>query len=468
MGRVRIAQLCAGLVALAIVAYLPLWNNDFVDFDDEVYITENPAVAGGLTWSGLCWAWTNDEAPYWLPLTWLSLQFDAHFFSTLGPRGEVVLSPAAFHGHNLFWHVATALLLFAVWHRLTGARWRSFFVAALFAVHPMHVESVAWAAERKDVLSGFFGTLTLWAYLRYRERPGWARYGSMLAAFLLSLLAKPMLITLPFVLLLLDYWPLRRMGPQLGRLVLEKLPMFVLAGVIAAITLESRERHGALVALSTISLSARLANALTAYGWYVGATFCPVQLAVLYPHPYGDWSPLAALAGAGLLSSLTALALWQARRRPWLIVGWLWFVGALFPVIGLAQGGAQAWADRFSYWPHIGLFAAIVWGLGELVDRFHVPAWAPAMAAAAVLACFTVLTWCQVGYWRDSVTLWERALAVTKHNPQAHQRLSLSYRKLGRIEEADLHLKQAYRIQFARLQRHKPGPRTEAGRTTPP
>jgi hypothetical protein len=455
MGPLRVAPLCAALLALTAVAYLPLWDNGFVNYDDAPYITDNPGVKAGLS-GPAGWAWTNGDAPYWMPLTWLSLQCDAHFFSSRGPQGEVVLSPAAFHGVNLAWHAATTLLLFAVWYRLTGARWRSFLVAALFAVHPMHVESVAWATERKDVLSGFFGALTLWAYVLYRERPGRARYLAVAAAFLLSLLAKPMLMTLPCVLLLLDFWPLRRWAPgdgwpALGRLAWEKMPLFVLATASALITIGARERHGALVSLGEVPLTARLGTALSAYGWYLSATFCPTRLAVLYPHPYRSWSPAQALAGAGWLLALTALALWQARRRPWLLVGWLWFVGMLVPVIGLAQGGAQAWADRFSYWPHVGLFVALVWGLGELAERARVPRPVCAAAGALVLGALAALTWAQVGYWRDSLTLWAHAVAVTKDNDRAHQFLSNCYRKQGRQEDAERHLVEAARIQRQRL-----------------
>src|SRR6266542_303359 len=273
--------LWAGLVVLTIAAYLPVWRNDFIDYDDEVYITKNPQVLRGLTAEGFRWAWTTCHGNYWQPLSWLSLQFDAHLFATRRPGGPV-LSAAAVHAHSLFWHGSSVLLLFALCLLLTGARGRSFLVAALFAVHPMHVESVAWAAERKDVLSVFFGLLTLWAYVRYLEKPGWGRYLGMMLAFLLSLLSKPMLITLPFVLLLLDYWPLRRMrsesatgGPgrvPVGWLLLEKVPLFVLAVGIGIVAVVSRERAGAPVPLDVLPLSARLANAATAYGWYLLST----------------------------------------------------------------------------------------------------------------------------------------------------------------------------------------------------
>jgi protein O-mannosyl-transferase len=454
------------LLGMTAAAYGPLWHNDFIDYDDEPNITNNPWVTAGLSWSGLSWAWNNDQAPYLMPLTWMSFQLDAHFFSAADATGNVFLCPAAFHGENLAWHAASALLLFGLLRRLTGALWRSFLVAALFAVHPMHVESVAWAAERKDVLSVFFGLVTLWAYAWYVERPGWWRSLVVGSAFLLSLLCKPMLMTLPFVLLLLDYWPLRRpLTPR--RLVREKIPLFALAALFAVVTLVSRYDNGALVSLDTVSLTSRAANALTAYGWYLFTTFYPAQLAILYPHPYENWSPAAALAGAAALLSVSAFAVWQARRRPWLIVGWLWFVGSLLPVIGFAQGGKQAWADRFSYWPHVGLFVAVVWGLGELALRARVPAWLAGVAAALVVGCLGALTWVQVGYWRDTPTLWEHAVAVTGDNLVAEEHLVGYYLGRGLVDQATPHLEAARRLETDRLRAllHK-GP--AAGRPAPP
>jgi tetratricopeptide (TPR) repeat protein len=493
MVRMRVLYLGAVLLVLTVAAYLPVWRNGLVDFDDELYISTNPQVMQGLTWSGFRWAWTNYHGNYWQPLAWLSLQLDTQLFATRSRDGQPIPSPAAIHGHNLLWHGASVLLLFGVWHRLTGALWRSFLVAALFAVHPMHVESVAWAAERKDVLSVFFGILTLWAYAGYVAKPGWQRYLLVAAAFLLSLLSKPMLITLPFVLLLLDYWPLRRWpadtrppaadqpapSPQppargapegrgaslsplapggrggggegvpasLGWLVLEKVPLFVLAAGVGVVTLTARVQVGAAVSLSVIPLSARLANAVAAYGWYLFRTFCPWHLGVLYPHAGRNWSLLPVLEGAAVLLAGTLLALWQAGRRRWLLMGWLWFVGTLVPVLGLTQGGAQAWADRFSYWPHIGLFIATAWGLAELVDRWHIPVWASGTAGALLLGCLAAMTWVQVGYWRDTGTLWERALAVTRDNDVAHVHLGYYYLQRGRPDKAELHFAEAVRIQ---------------------
>jgi tetratricopeptide (TPR) repeat protein len=461
--QVGAGYLCAALLALTAVAYLPLWQNEFVDFDDELYITQNPQVQQGLNWSTFAWAWTTAHGKYWLPVTWLSFQFDAHFYSTRGPHGERLLSPAAFHGQNLVWHAASVLLLFALWRRLTGARWRSFLVAALFAVHPMHVESVAWATERKDVLSVFFGLVTLWAYLRYLARPGWRSYLGVVAAYLVSLLSKPMLITLPCVLLLLDYWPLRRMfagtaapptawGPPAApvsftRLVVEKLPLFVLAAVVGIITAAVRQQTGAALPLGALPLSARLANAAAAYGWYLATTLWPVGLGVFYPHPFGNWAVLPVLAGAGALLVLTGVSAWQARRRPWLVVGWLWFVGTLAPVIGLVQGGEQAWADRFTYWPHLGLFVALSWEMGEAVRRWRIPAGVSGALAALVLGSLGVLTWIQVGYWHDPVSLWHRALAVTRDNHRAHVALGKWLLERGRFDRAGSHFAEAVRLQ---------------------
>jgi hypothetical protein len=463
MGRARYPLCCAVLLLLTFVAYLPVWGNDFVDCDDEVYVTRNPRVLAGLSWSGFCWSWDNRAAPYWQPLTWLSLQFDAHFFARRSAGGQVVPSPVACHGQSLFWHGASVLLLFGVCRRLTGAPWRSFLVAALFAVHPLHVESVAPAAQRKDLLSLFFGLLALWAWAGYVRRPNWRSYLATLAAFLLSLMAKPMLMTLPCVLLLLDYWPFARWAgapggdaspagrKRLGQLVWEKAPLFACAVAVGVVTLTCRARYGSIVSLTTFSPSARVANVFMAFGWYLYSTFYPLNLAAMYPLQYEHWSVSSALAGSGVVLSVAALCWWQARRRPWLLVGWLWFVGALFPVTGLVQGGPQAWAGRFSYWPHVGLFVALVWELGELVERFRVPMATRWAVAGLVLSTLAVLTQFQVTCWRNSVTLWEHAVAVTSDNDWAHQHLSVLYRNAGLQDEADAHLMAAVQIQRRRL-----------------
>jgi tetratricopeptide (TPR) repeat protein len=450
MPRIGTLPLCGALLALTAAAFLPVWGNGFVDLDDEMYITANPQVLAGLSWSGSRWAFTTRHGAYWQPLSWLSLQADARFLCRHGPDGQALPFPAAFHGENLAWHAGAAALLFCGLQRLTGARWRSFLVATVFAVHPLRVESVAWAAERKDVLSTFFGAMTLWAWARYRERPGWGWYLGSAAAFALSLLAKPMLVTLPLVLLLLDYWPVRQGAtgggrPSLGRLVGEKVPLLALAAAGAAAATVARAKSGTPLSLAVLPVTDRLANAAAAYGWYLTHTFCPTGLGPWYPHPFGEWRVGPVLAGAALLAGLTLLALWQARRRPWLLVGWLWFVGALLPVIGLAQGGEQAWADRFSYWPQIGLLVAAAWALGELADRLRLPAAARAAAGALALGALAAVTWVQVGYWRDTPTLWGRALAVWEGNHRAHVNLGTYCLARGQLAEAEAHFAEAAR-----------------------
>ncbi len=462
MSRARPYFGCAALLVLTLVAYLPVWGNEFVDCDDEVYVTHNPTTLAGLSWPGFCRAWDNRDAPYWQPLTWLSLQLDAELSARRTAAGEVVPSPVAFHGQNLFWHAASVLLLFGVCRRLTGAPWRSFLIAAVFAVHPLHVGSVAPAATRKDVLSLFFGLLALWAWVGYVRNPGRCGYLATLAAFALSLMAKPMLMTLPAVLLLLDYWPFARWAgapggdplagrKRFGQLVWEKVPLFALAAAVGVVTLICRERFGSIVSAGSFSPSARVANVFMAYGWYFCSTFYPRNLAAMYPLQYDSWSVGSAVAGVGVVVFVSGLCRWQARRRPWLLVGWLWFIGALLPVTGLAQGGPQAWADRFSYWPHVGLFIAVVWQAAEAVERFGVPLVARWVAAGLLLGTLVVLTQLQVACWRDSLTLWEHAVAVTSDNDWAQQHLAVIYRKEGRQREAEALLREAIQIQRRRL-----------------
>jgi tetratricopeptide (TPR) repeat protein len=451
MLRIRAAYLHGVLLLLTAAAYYPIWHNDFVDMDDEKYITTNPPVREGLSWPGLRWAWMTDHGRYWMPLSWLSLQADVQFLCSHDEGGGPALLPAVFHGENLFWHAASVLLLFGLLQRLTGARWCSFLVAGLFAVHPMHVESVAWAAERKDVLSTFFGVLTLWAYAYYVEAPGWRRYLLVIAAFLASLLSKPMLVMLPLLLLFLDFWPLQRLlfpgtGPgSLFGLVLRKVPLILIAATIVVLTLLMHHNYGADVPLEVVSLPARVANAFAAYGWYVSHTLLPRQLCAFYPHPQDDWSATTVAAGVAMCAIITGLSVWQARRRPWLLVGWLWFVVALVPVLGLTQSGMQAWADRFCYWPHIGLFIAVVWGVAELAERFRLPAPVPGTVAALALLGLAAATWIQVGYWRDTPTLWQRVLDVTSDDRLAHPNLGLYYFEHGQLDRAHLHLTEALR-----------------------
>lgn len=449
------------LVVMTWIAYYPVSKNDLVDFDDETFITENEHVCSGLTADGCSWALFNDEPPYRMPITWLTLQCDAELSAWIAP-GSARPLPQIVHAQNLLWHSVNALLLFSLCLRLPGATCgRAFLVSALFAIHPMHVESVAWGIERKDVLMCAFGLLSILAYLRFVETKRRLFYVCSLVALAMSLGAKPMLLTMPFVLLLLDYWPLRQMrsslpvgstitdhGTRFFPLLLEKWPFFVLAFAVAVETTQTRSG----TSLGSIGLIDRLMNALAGYGWYISTTLWPAPLAAVYPHPHENWSWEASLTGAGLLVSVTALALRQARVRPWLFVGWFWFVGTLFPLIGFAQGGPQAWADRFSYWPHIGLLIALVWGATELGARLRIPVPVARAFWTAAIVGLMLLTSIQVSYWRDSVILWEHTVEVTKDNLYAHERLSLAYRRQGRTVEADFHMLEANRLMRARME----------------
>jgi tetratricopeptide (TPR) repeat protein len=456
------AVLSVGLVVLTAAAYGPVWHNGFINLDDETAITQNPDVLGGLTPRDVRWAWTTFHTGNWIPLTWLSLQLDTDLSPTLSD-GRHAPDPVLFHAQNLFWHAATVVLLFWTLRRMTGAVWCSAFAAALFAVHPLHVESVAWATERKDVLSTFFLVLTVLAYARYAERPSARRYLLVLACFVLGLLAKPMLVSLPFGLLLLDFWPLRRWGwgvpPSvesggkkekpardrrggkrgaqavaslsgtsarrgLGWLLVEKLPLIALAAAASAVAVVAQRSSDAVWSAAELPADQRLANTAASYGWYLARTFWPAGLGLFYPHPHEHWRWGAVLAGGAVLLAVTVTSLAGARRWPWLTVGWLWFLGTLVPVIGIVQVGDQAHADRYAYVPHIGLFVALAWSAAALLDRLRVPTVLRATAAAACLVGLAALTWVQVGYWHDSGTVWEHTLAVTRDNHRAHYNLA--------------------------------------------
>ncbi len=435
---VLVVLLSAGLVALTFWAYGPLWSNHFIDVDDETFIVKNPAIGGGLTASGLKWSWTNFESGNWIPLTWMSLQLDASLSNLLrGPGSNKVPLAPVVHAQNLLWHVATVLLLFAVLRRLTGALWRSLLVAALFTVHPLHVESVAWASERKDVLSTFFWVLGLLAYGRYVERPSLGRYLLVMAPFVLGLLAKPMLVTFPCVLLLLDWWPLRRWpaagpllpSPQEGKeetrvartlpgLLLEKVPLFAIAAAACLIAVVAQGIS--VVPVERVSLPARLANAVVSYAWYLEKTFWPTGLGFYYCHPLDGWQWQPVLRAGLLLLTITVLAVLGARRWPWLLMGWLWFLGTLVPVIGLVQIALQARADRYAYVPHLGLFVALVWSAAALGSWLRLPKLVLAGGAGVCLVLLSAANRTQVAYWHDPGTLWEHTLAVTTDNHRAH------------------------------------------------
>jgi tetratricopeptide (TPR) repeat protein len=433
------------LTLLTLAVYARVHRFDYVLYDDRLYVSENPHTQAGLTLEGVVWAFTTFDASNWHPLTWLSHMLDVELFGT---------SPGPQHLVNVILHVANALLLFLVLDRATGATGRSAVVAGLFAVHPFRVESVAWIAERKDVLSTLFWMLSMWAYVRYAEARRFGWYALTAATLALGLLAKPMLVTLPFVLLLMDYWPLQRIppgggDPRQGRrraagLLIEKLPLLGLAALSSLVTLAAQ--RGTLADLRAFSLEARLANALQSYVVYLLKTVVPIRLRVVYAHPGDDFSPLVAAACLALLVGLTFLLCWKLRRQRYLGVGWLWYLGTLVPVIGVVQVGVQGMADRYTYVPLIGLFIAGVWAAWAALARVsHARAWASG-SAAAVLLCSAALSWIQLGHWRDSLTLFSHTVAVEHRSEVAYTLLGYARLNAARPDEALVEFERAIRL----------------------
>ena len=447
----RCVFVCAALSVVTFAVYYQVHSFEFVNYDDPDYLYNNPNIQAGITPHSIKWAFTTGYAANWHPLTWLSHILDRQLF---GP------DPAGHHVMNLVFHIANTLLLFLVLKQMTDALWQSAFVAALFALHPLHVESVAWVAERKDVLSTFFWMLTMVAYVRYVRHPGVVRYLLTLLTFALGLMAKPMLVTLPFVLLLLDYWPLERIPLRqknkqengcsrrriFYRLTLEKLPFFALSAVSSVVTFLVQRSSGAVRTTQFLPFDLRTFNALVSYISYIAKMFYPSRLAVLYPHPGTKlplWQPslsFLALAGA------TAVIIYTARRRRYLAVGWLWYLGTLVPVIGLVQVGVQAMADRYTYLPSIGIFVMVAWGAAELFNGLRLRKIVPAASAGIILAALLVCTHLQLHYWRDSFALCGRALQITKDNYTMHNNYGNALRDKGRFDEATIHFKEALRI----------------------
>jgi tetratricopeptide (TPR) repeat protein len=420
----------AALVVLTLAAYSRVGSFDFTNFDDPDYVIQNEIVHRGLTFEGVKWAFTTGFMGNWHPLTWLSHMLDCKLFG---------VDPGAHHVSSLVIHCLNTTLLFWILFWYTRALERSAFVAALFTLHPLHVESVAWIAERKDVLSGLFWLLTMWSYLRYVERRSAWRYLMILVWFALGLMSKPMLVTLPFVLLLLDYWPLRRAKTREAwqRVIIEKVPLFLLTTASCVITFIVQQEGGAVGSIEKFSVGTRVGTAFVAYAAYLGKTLLPENLAVFYAHP-GTWPMWQVMGAAILLGIITSFAA-LARACPYLILGWLWFVGTLVPVIGLVQVGEQAYADRYTYIPLIGLFIAIVWGTADVSIRFRWPAIAVRAVGVAGLIVCAGITSVQVGHWRNSETLFRHALAVTKDNHVAHYNFGQTLSVSGRLQEAVEH-----------------------------
>lgn len=439
------------LAALVIGVFWQVGGHSFINLDDNGYIYENSQVRGGLTCEGVAWAFSSTEMANWHPLTWISHMADVELFG---------LDAGWHHRVNALFHLLNTLLLFLVLNRMTESPWRSGFVAALFAVHPLHVESVAWVAERKDVLSTLFWILTMWAYLRYTRRPCVARYLLVAAMLAIGLMCKPMLVTLPFVLLLLDWWPLGRhmrsdasptaeLPWSMNRvmiLFLEKIPFMALSAISCVITYISQEKGEAVIRLEAIPIGERLGNALVSYAGYIGNMLCPVSLAVFYPH-LGRHLPILNVVGAAiLLIAITVLAIRMLRLRPYLAVGWFWYLGTLVPVIGLVQVGTQAMADRYTYVPLIGLFIMIAWGAADSVPKTGFRRNAVVASGAAIIVVLACLAWVQANHWRDSVSLFRHALDVTKDNGRAEYNLGEALGSQGDLEQAAIHYREAIRI----------------------
>jgi Flp pilus assembly protein TadD len=436
--------ICAGLLVSVLIVYGPTLGHDFINYDDFEYVVHNSRVRGGLTWPGIQWTFTSTHASNWHPLTWLSHMLDVQLFG---------LKPAGHHFTNLLLHALNTMLLFLLLRTMTGAMWRSAIAAALFALHPLHVESVAWVAERKDLLSTFFLFLTLQAYAGYAKQPGLKKYLSVMGLFVLGLMAKPMLVTLPFVLLLLDYWPLNRLDMDgtsreqrisvFTRLVREKIPLFLLSALSSAMTLFAQT--GAIWNLAEIPLPARLGNALISYVKYLWLTLWPMNLAVIYPYP-------ASIKGSEILLALAVLIIISAgvflaaKKHRYLPVGWLWYLGTLVPVIGIVQVGSQAMADRYTYIPLIGIFILLVWGGHDLFVRLKWNARAAELTAAGLIVLLMLLSLRQVGYWKDGATLFRHTIGVTAENHIAHNNLGIALAHQGKKDGAAVHFREALRI----------------------
>jgi len=434
--RFLVALLLAGAV---VAVYWPVLGFEFVSYDDSMYVTRNREVQRGLGAESLWWAWTTLYAANWQPLTWMSHMVDWDLY---GPR------PAGHHATSVLLHAANTLLLFALLDRTTGSPWRGALVAALFALHPLRVESVAWVSERKDVLSAFFWFLTLLAYVRYVRAPSAGRYALVAVGLVLGLAAKPMVVTLPFTLLLLDYWPLARFGgaartATAWRLVREKLPLFVLVTAASTLTIVAQRRGGAMGPLSEHPLGVRIGNAVVSYVSYLGKALWPQSLSILYPHPGGSLPEWRIVASAALLLVVTAVALRERQRRPYLLVGWLWYLVTLAPVSGLIQAGEQGMADRFTYVPLVGIFVGAVWLLPSPRGALAVLA---APLAIALLLALAARTSQQLPAWQDSMTLYTHALAVNEANPTAHANLGAELVGRGRIDEARVHFERCIEL----------------------
>ena len=450
--------ICLALAFVTAAVFNQVRTHDFVNYDDPVYVTENPNIQAGITLEAVKWAFTTRHASMWHPLTWISHMLEWQLFGS---------NPAGHHVTNLVFHITNTLLLFLVLKKMTGAIWQSAFVAALFALHPLHVESVAWAAERKDVLSTLFWLLTMWAYARYVSRPGIWGYLLVVVFFALGLMSKPMVVTLPFVLLLLDYWPLQRFSPAISsgdprggkkhatlNLFVEKIPLWAMAAVLCVGTFILQKKGGAIAPGEDLSFPVRLANVPISYLQYIIKMIWPVRLAVLYPHPRQNVSIPYAAVSAVVLLVVTILVFRFSKNRRYLVTGWLWYLGTLVPVIGFVQAGGQAMADRYTYITLTGLFIIIAWGVPDLLARWtstspvglQYKKTVITSSAILIILAMSIFTHFQLRHWRNNLTLFQHALDVTQNNYVAHFLLAGSLHEQGRLDEVIYHCSEVIRI----------------------
>ncbi len=418
------------LTVIILAVYWRVHKFGFVNYDDNQFVYQNERIVSGLTFDNVAYFFTHSHAGHWQPLTALTHMLDCELYG---------LNAGGHHVTNLIIHVVNTLLLLTLLRRQTGALWPSVFAAAVFGLHPVHVESVAWVTERRDVLSTLFLILTIAAYFRYVKKPNTERYVPVLLLFALGLMSKPMLVTLPFVLLLLDYWPLGRLEfsrVNLCRLMREKIPLFVLSGISCAITVVVQTNVGTVAPVRGLGLYARFSNAIVSYVRYIGKMLWPIDLAVFYPHP-GDKLPLWLVLGAAVV--LAGVSVWVVKvsnKHKYLLTGWFWYIGTLVPVIGLVQVGSQSMADRYTYIPSIGLLFIVAWGANDLLGKWKYKQVVLGLSAFAALTILTVLTWFQVGYWRDSFTLFDHAVKATEENDVAYNNRGTIYYEKGEYDMA--------------------------------
>jgi len=458
--------ICIFLMVATFCVYSQVQDHAFINFDDDIHITNNLSVQAGFTSESISWAFTNFSAGFWFPVTWFSHILDYQLYG-LHAKGH--------HLTSLFLHIAGALVLFIVLSRVTGKLWQSAFVAAMFAFHPLNVESVAWAAERKNVLSTFFWLLTMWAYIHYAEKPNIKRYSLVFLFVTLGLMSKPMLVTLPFVLFLLDYWPLRRLkfGQERGsnevleknipkksealQLVLEKIPLLLLITGLSIITFVAQKSFGAMNYAENLTFSARLTNATVSYLEYLGKMIWPRGLSILYPHPGNTLAVWKGILCGIALVGITIISIRLIRKAPYFAVGWFWYLGTLVPVIGIVQVGGQAMADRYTYIPLIGIFIIVAWGVPELISKWRYKEKVLSISVGIIIPTLLVTTWWQVSHWKDSISIFRHTIKVTEKYPNLaiiHNNLGIALFSKQKNEEAISHYKMALKLKPSHAKAH--------------